>query len=382
MAETQVGRIERAHAKEYVTTYEAGRVFEDGGAEDFLTEGAIRKYNKQLSDQKIESLQGPLSGGQRTYGHQYEVYHAPPADPSNVTSKMIYRPVIRKLAGTGAGIINHQFQPVGAVAFPLPQGLVDMVKPQWEQGSAQIKGAMKAAGKAAIAGGAGALTGAAVAAPTGFGAIIGAKVGAVFGLATSAGNIESFISSLTAGKVGIGSEASKQRNAIVNTHEEQYFKGLDFRSFTFTHKLVATTEQESLAISGVVDFLQKWASRRFKNRGTHIEYPAEFRINFLHGGQTNRSLPVINQCVCEGIDINYSPDGNQFFETGAPTSVEIVMNMKEAILRTRDHIVTQEMEYSQQVRALQTREMGEKLGNRDYMRGVTNLEPEQYTGGK
>ena len=53
MAETQVGRIERAHAKEYVTTYEAGRVFEDGGAEDFLTEGAIRKYNKQLSDQKI-----------------------------------------------------------------------------------------------------------------------------------------------------------------------------------------------------------------------------------------------------------------------------------------------------------------------------------------
>ena len=56
--------------------------------------------------------------------------------------------------------------------------------------------------------------------------------------------------------------------------------------------------------------------------------------------------------------------------------------MKEAILRTRDHIVTQEMEYSQQVRALQTREMGEKLGNRDYMRGVTNLEPEQYTGGK
>ena len=66
MAETQVGRIERAHAKEYVTTYEAGRVFEDGGAEDFLTEGAIRKYNKQLSDQKIESLQGPLSE-QKTY---------------------------------------------------------------------------------------------------------------------------------------------------------------------------------------------------------------------------------------------------------------------------------------------------------------------------
>ena len=97
-------------------------------------------------------------------------------------------------------------------------------------------------------------------------------------------------------------------------------------------------------IAGIIDFMQFWASPRYRNGGTHIEYPAEFKIDFCHEGKPNPYLPVINQCVCEGIDINYAPDGNQFFESGASTSVEIVINMKEAIIRTRDHIQNNEVD--------------------------------------
>ena len=387
MPDSQDKRISDALEHRYNTTYENGRRYEDGGEDYFLSQSAIARNNRLLSDQKTERLSSALGGKGGTYGHQYEVYYAPPIDESNVSSKVIYRPVVRKL-GTGAGVLNHQFTPVGAVAFPLPQGIVDSVKPSWEQGSAQMKGTAMAAGRVGMAGGAGALTGAAIGSVIpGVGTAIGAKLGGIVGivgnvLSNAGSDVEAAIGSLTAGKVGIGSEASKARGAIVNTHEEQYFKGVDFRTFTFVHKLVARSERESLAISGIVDFMQKWASPRYKNGGTHIEYPAEFRINFLHGGVTNKNLPVINQCVCEGIDIAYSPDGNQFFETGAPTIVDITFNFKEAIIRTRDHIVTQEMGHAQQVRALQTKELGEMLNNRDHLRGVTHLSPEQYTGSK
>lgn len=260
-----------------------------------------------------------------------------PMSEEEASSCMIYRPMERKNINVATANVFHQFAPKGGVIFPLPQGLTDSVKPTWEQGSAQWKGA--AIGILGRRGGGNRLTGKPLSStvPNQGGT---PKQGGLSGFLR---DVEGGIGSLVKFK-GFGSEIMKHRGEIVNTHEEHYFKGVDFRSWTFTHKLVARSLEESNRITNIVDFMQFWASPRYNNGGTHIEYPAEFKIDFCHEGKPNQYLPVIHQCVCEGIDINYASDGNQFFDSGAATSVEIVINMKESIIRTRDHIENGEVD--------------------------------------
>tara|TARA_Y100000593_G_scaffold57877_1_gene107607 strand:- start:2203 stop:3348 length:1146 start_codon:yes stop_codon:yes gene_type:complete len=351
------------------TGFEQGRTYTSINYDDIFNKR--NELNELLRDQK--------RGSKDTSAHQYEIRYAPPVDMSDNTPKMIYRPMVRKTGQTTAkkGVIDRRFVSVGAVAFPLPQGIVDMVKPQWEQKPSQWKGAAMAVGGKAKANGA-ALD------VTGGGnhkGTLGQRAKAFFDIGKHLTSLGANTRAL-AGQIGlgVGSEASKQLGSIVNKHEESYFQGMEFRNWSFTHRMTARSLEESRELTQVVDFLQKWASPRYRNGGTHIEYPAEFRIHFLHNGVDNLSLPIINQCVCEGIDVNYSPDGNQFFESGAPTTAEIVINMKEAVLRTRDHIVQNEMSLRQQTNSVQTMRAGGapiRGSNPRNTRGL-NYRPEEF----
>jgi hypothetical protein len=287
---------------------------------------------EQNRQNKLETLENVKKGL-----HLDSILTAPITEDESSTC-MVYRPMERKIHQE-SGHVFHKFKKKGAVIFPLPQGITDSVKPTWEQGSAQWKGTAIAASGLFQKSGGRRLSGKSLAAtvPNQGGT---PKQGGLSGFLR---NLEGGIGSLVKFK-GLGSEIMKQRGEIVNSHEEHYFKGVEFRSWTFTHKLVARSLEESNSINSIVDFMQFWASPRYNNGGTHIEYPAEFKIDFCHEGKPNLYLPVINQCVCEGIDINYAPDGNQFFESGASTSIEIVINMKESIIRTRDHIENAELD--------------------------------------
>lgn len=287
------------------------------------------EISRQNQKQTLKEIRADLHNG--------SILEAPMTENETSTC-MIYRPSERVQIKFPKAKMMHQFKSKGAVIFPLPQGITDSVKPTWEQGSAQWKAGWMAAANLGNKSGNNRMSGKPISDTV-------SKQGGTSKGFNPSGFLRSAEGLLSVLKVkGLGSEVMKHRSEILNTHEEHYFKGVEFRSWTFTHKLVARSLNESLMIAGIIDFMQFWASPRYRNGGTHIEYPAEFKIDFCHEGKPNPYLPVINQCVCEGIDINYAPDGNQFFESGASTSVEIVINMKEAIIRTRDHIQNNEVD--------------------------------------
>lgn len=271
-------------------------------------------YTKQLAKgQAALNLNEPIKVTNSSKGKHFRGifsdFVSKDSEGINAQPSIIYIPRVRNFE---AGIINHQFTSRGSVHLPLPEGIIDMVKPQWEQGSAQFRGMANSLHN--------------VFGKSGWGGVLG--------------GVEGLASTALAGKLST-TEGDKARGTIANTFEELYFKGLEFRTWTFTHKINPQSEKESNELRHTIEYLKQHAAPRLSDNQLRMEYPSEFKILFCISQHNNNFLPIIHQCVCEGIDVTYSPDGNQYFTDGAPTSIELQIQMKESILHTRDKMNTE-----------------------------------------
>jgi len=60
----------------------------------------------------------------------------------------------------------------------------------------------------------------------------------------------------------------------------------------------------------------------------------------MHRGETNPHLNLISACYCQGIDIDYAPDGEpRFFDDGQPVHTRISVNFIEDRIITKNDII-------------------------------------------
>lgn len=128
---------------------------------------------------------------------------------------------------------------------------------------------------------------------------------------------------------GLGSALA---GAQINPYLYLYFDRPTFKRFNFTWTLSARNEDESRTIRDMVLRLKKGSSPTI--RGPIMLYPDVLNIRFYPDDIFG--MLRIKPCIIEAVNVDYTPSGPSFFESNAPTLVNITLSLKEIQLWEQD----------------------------------------------
>lgn len=118
----------------------------------------------------------------------------------------------------------------------------------------------------------------------------------------------------------------------INPRIEVLFSQTPQRQFNFEFLLAPRSEYESKALKEIVKTLRFHAAPEIDTKflvPTFIP-PAEFDITFYKNGLVNESIPRINTCVLERIEIDYAPSGGwASFSNGHPVAARLSLAFRE-----------------------------------------------------
>lgn len=119
----------------------------------------------------------------------------------------------------------------------------------------------------------------------------------------------------------------------INPRIEILFAHTAQRVFDFELLLAPRNEKESNDAKNIIDTLRYHAAPEVDAIvGIPLLIPpAEFDITFFHGGKENTTIPRINTCVMERIEVDYSSTGGIYatFSNGHPVTIRVSMRFRE-----------------------------------------------------
>jgi hypothetical protein len=155
---------------------------------------------------------------------------------------------------------------------------------------------------------------------------------------------------------------------ILNPYEEQIFKGIGMREFTFSWKLVPRSSSEQSKIHKIIKALRYYSLPNYSARvgindgvDQNIEtnrlqdrwltVPNIFELNWVQAGTDNtiiQSLPKIKPCVLKAISVNYTPDNvwathlanGPGLSGPAPVAYDININFAETEIITSSDVLS------------------------------------------
>jgi len=143
---------------------------------------------------------------------------------------------------------------------------------------------------------------------------------------------------------GIGGAVQAQGGFARNPHMALLFRGVGFRSHSFSYTLVPKNEDETRAIHNIIKFFKTWMlPSYFQGYNNNLfEYPYEFGITFQHPDY----LFNIADSVLETFNVNYHAAGsprylNMTDGKKAPLAVQIDMSFRETTICTRETVTGQ-----------------------------------------
>jgi len=212
------------------------------------------------------------------------------------------------------------YSPIGSVTLPIPDNIIDSnginydFPAQGELG-AGVDAVMQAVNLAK--------TGKPVTAP---------MVGAA-----AENNMYAMTKSLVQASMGEGVAdiAGQLLGAIPNPNISAVFKGVNFRSFSYTWNLVARNPAESNVIKDLVRYLKQKALPAFagsEGSGHNVlQYPAIMEPAFFVSGAANEYLPKFKKAVITAVNVSYNAgSGPSFYaKTHAPVFVGLSLSFQE-----------------------------------------------------
>ena len=162
--------------------------------------------------------------------------------------------------------------------------------------------------------------------------------GGGWGLSMLGRAIKDVVSERTGGLIG---DTRREKGVALNSHEEYYFKGVNFRNFSFKHKMIPISADESTITKNIVDTFRYLSSPGYEDGNKFFTYPSEWEIHFLHNVkgkyQTNAHLSRIGRCVLDSVKVNYTAEGSfQSLPGGEPIVTELDLSFKELDLVTKE----------------------------------------------
>lgn len=140
------------------------------------------------------------------------------------------------------------------------------------------------------------------------------------------------------GATGILSTVAAVRQQPINPRVEVLFSTSALRQFQFDFLFAPSSAQESEALESIIQTLRFHAAPEYNPVASGVDAlkallwtpPSEFDITFFNRGSENLSIPRINTCIMESIDVDYAPSGvYSTFSNGKPVQVRMQLGFKE-----------------------------------------------------
>jgi len=133
----------------------------------------------------------------------------------------------------------------------------------------------------------------------------------------------------------------KRSGNALNPRNEQFYDSPEFRSFSYTFDFWPRNKAEAKAVSDIITIFKYNSAPGLKgSAGAIFELPNYFKISYMHRGEVNTNLNLISACYCQGVDVDYAPDGQpSFFEDGQPVHTRLSVNFIEDRIITKNDII-------------------------------------------
>jgi len=218
---------------------------------------------------------------------------------------------------------NVNRTPIGSVYLPIPAGISDTNNCNWGS-DGEMNAAQIAAGDLAMGGITGGKEGFTSAAER---ILTNAFKGSGVDLKTAA-------STLMAGDAaGVGGGLLKRvTGGVLNPNLELLFGGPGLRTFNFTFKMSARSEEEAKQIIGIIRFFKQGMAPQKSTTNLFVKAPHTFRLTYIHKNQTDphRFLNRFKECALTSLTTNYTPEGQYAtFYDGPMVSYEMQMQFAE-----------------------------------------------------
>ena len=133
----------------------------------------------------------------------------------------------------------------------------------------------------------------------------------------------------------------KRSGNALNPRNEQFYDSPQFRSFSYTFDFWPRNMKEAKAVSDIITIFKYNSAPGLKgDAGAIFELPNYFKISYMNRGEVNPHLNLISACYCQGVDVDYAPDGEpRFFEDGQPVHTRLSVSFVEDRIITKKDIV-------------------------------------------
>lgn len=118
----------------------------------------------------------------------------------------------------------------------------------------------------------------------------------------------------------------------INPRVEILFSTRPQRQWMFEVFMMPRTQKEAVTVKEIIRTLRFHAAPELDPATSGYTFipPAEFDITFYRNGVENVSLPRINTCVLERVDMDFAPQGSySTFRDGNPVAVRLSLGFRE-----------------------------------------------------
>jgi hypothetical protein len=118
------------------------------------------------------------------------------------------------------------------------------------------------------------------------------------------------IASALPGVGDIRGAIDKSMGRALNPFNEQVFRSVPFREFTFPFVFAPKNRKEMETVQKILKLFRFHMLPEFSNKtkGAFLS-PSEFQITYMYRNKQNRYIPHISRCVMKTMDVDYSTEG-------------------------------------------------------------------------
>jgi len=150
------------------------------------------------------------------------------------------------------------------------------------------------------------------------------------------GAIAGLVASMSKDNPDLISQTLYGNNRVAfNEPVQQYFKGIDVRTFSFTWKFIPKDKREWTTVQEIITRLNQYSHPEVMTgaNSKFYRYPAEFGLEYLFYKdgklKENKNLPRIGRCVCTNVDVNYSPNRLVTHDEGEPVEIDLSLSFTD-----------------------------------------------------
>lgn len=128
-----------------------------------------------------------------------------------------------------------------------------------------------------------------------------------------------------------------------NPYRAVMFRGVDFRSFSFTFTLVPFSEEDCELINKIIEKFRSHSYPEYSGAKMFFDYPDECQITYLWETTANKWLNNFKRAVCTGIEVDFAPNGQwSSLRNGFPNMIRLTTKWSEVEIITKADIDTED----------------------------------------